>query len=134
MGSVLINIDVPDLARATRFYVEAFGLRIGRRLGEGGIELLGFPAPIYLLENKEGSSPFPGATTSRNYGRHWTPVHLDIEVSEIESAVARAKAAGAVVESEIRTASWGKIALFADPFGNGFCILQFLGRGYDELA
>jgi hypothetical protein len=22
----------------------------------------------------------------------------------------------------------------ADPFGNGFCLIEFLGRGYDEIA
>ena len=22
----------------------------------------------------------------------------------------------------------------SDPFGNGFCFLQFTGRGYDEIA
>jgi hypothetical protein len=26
------------------------------------------------------------------------------------------------------------LALMADPFGNGFCLVQFLGRGYDEIA
>jgi hypothetical protein len=34
----------------------------------------------------------------------------------------------------MRTASWGRIAHFADPFGNGFCLLEFLNRGYDEIA
>ena len=27
-----------------------------------------------------------------------------------------------------------KATRFADPFGNGFCLLQFTGRGYDEIA
>jgi len=26
------------------------------------------------------------------------------------------------------------LALMADPFGHGFCLLQFVGQGYDELA
>lgn len=26
------------------------------------------------------------------------------------------------------------IALLADPFGHGFGLVQFLGRGYDEVA
>ena len=29
---------------------------------------------------------------------------------------------------------WGRIAHLSDPYGHGICILQFLGRGYDELA
>ena len=28
----------------------------------------------------------------------------------------------------------GKIAHLADPFGHGVCLVQFLGRGYDEIA
>jgi hypothetical protein len=26
------------------------------------------------------------------------------------------------------------MALMADPFGNGYCFVEFLGRGYDEIA
>ena len=29
----LLNIDVPDVAKATTFYTEAFGLTVGRRFG-----------------------------------------------------------------------------------------------------
>ncbi len=29
---------------------------------------------------------------------------------------------------------WGKIAMLADPFGHGLCLIQFLNRGYDEIA
>jgi len=47
---LLLNIDVPDLAPAERFYVEAFGLRPGRRLGEDRLELLGAVAPIPVRE------------------------------------------------------------------------------------
>jgi hypothetical protein len=39
-----------------------------------------------------------------------------------------------VVEGEITTQGWGRIALMADPFGHGLCLIQFLGRGYDEIA
>jgi len=34
----------------------------------------------------------------------------------------------------VRTHSWGRIAVMADPFGHGFCLIEFLGRGYDEIA
>ena len=32
------------------------------------------------------------------------------------------------------THPYGKLALMADPFGNGFCLLEFTGRGYDEIT
>jgi hypothetical protein len=38
------------------------------------------------------------------------------------------------VEIEIQQAAWGRIANLSDPFGNGFCLLQFTGRGYDAIA
>jgi predicted enzyme related to lactoylglutathione lyase len=129
---LLVNIDVPDLARAEAFYTEAFGLTVSRRFGASGAELSGWPARLYLLEKSEGSV---GANNSpRRYDRHWTPVHLDIVVDDLEMALSRAVAAGGRAETEIRTAAWGKIVGLADPFGHGLCLIEFLGPGYDEIA
>jgi len=30
--------------------------------------------------------------------------------------------------------AWGQLAMLSDPFGHGFCLLQFTGRGYDAVA
>jgi lactoylglutathione lyase len=130
--NVLVNIDVENLEKATRFYCDALGLRVGRRF-EGAVELVGSNAPIYLLENPSGRPPFAGGA-KRNYDRHWTPVHLDFEVTDLPKAVARAMAAGAAMEHDIEAKAWGRIATFSDPFGNGFCLLEFTGRGYDEIT
>jgi len=48
--------------------------------------------------------------------------------------VAAAVAAGAAVEKPIAQHRYGKLAVLADPFGHGFCFVQFQGRGYDEIA
>ena len=129
---LLINIDVPNLAEGVAFYTRAFDLVVTRRLGAGAAELSGLPVRLYLLEKPEGS--IGAGADPRRYARHWTPVHFDLVVDDLESALARAVAAGAKVESPIRVHVWGKIAILSDPFGNGFCLLQFLGRGYDEIA
>lgn len=134
MASLLVNIDVPDVATAEAFYSAAFGLTVGRRFGLDGVEMLGLEVPIYLLKKAEDTSPFRAATTGRDYARHWTPVHLDIVVDDVDAAVTRAVAAGATLEQPAKTANWGRIALLADPFGHGFCILKFIGRGYDEIS
>ncbi|MGF1608533.1 MAG: VOC family protein [Kiloniellales bacterium] len=131
---LLVNIDVADLDKAVAFYREAFGLSIGRRFGEFGVELLGSSSAIYLLVKPAGTPASKATGQTRDYRRHWTPVHLDFVVPEIEAAVARAEAAGATREGEIQTNPWGRLALMADPFGHGFCLIQFLGRGYDEIA
>lgn len=130
---LLVNIDVENLDAATAFYCEALGLRVGRRF-EGWTELVGGVAPIYLLPKAEGTPVSPISAETRRYQRHWTPVHLDFVVDDIDQALARAKAAGARVESGVTEHAYGRLALLADPFGNGFCLLQFTRRGYDEIA
>ena len=131
---LLVNLDVDDIGRATAFYCSALGLSVGRRFGDAAVELVGGNAPIYLLKKASGSQASPATVQARSYERHWTPVHLDFVVEDIEAAVAKALAAGATLEQAAQTHRWGKLALLADPFGHGFCFVQFLGRGYDEIA
>ncbi len=131
---LLINIDVNDLAAAERFYTTAFDLRVGRRLGAGVVELLGAAAPIYLIQAPGGTAPTPDAARRRDYARHWTPVHLDLVVEDVDAAVALAVAAGAALESPAQSHDWGRIAGLADPWGHGFCLLRFSERGYDALV
>ncbi|AGA88761.1 VOC family protein [Stutzerimonas stutzeri] len=130
----LVNLDVDDLERAVDFYQSVFDLREGRRLGSFAVEMLGGPTPIYLLLKGAGSAATPGRTQQRSYERHWTPIHLDFVVTDIEAAAARAIAHGARLEQPITAQVGHKQALMADPFGHGFCLLQFTGGGYDELA
>jgi predicted enzyme related to lactoylglutathione lyase len=131
---IMVNIDVPDLDRALAFYVGGLGLTTGRRLGPDIAELLGASSPIYLLTAPEGSAGTARGQSTRDYGRHWTPVHLDLVVADLDEALARAKEAGAIPETPVRTANWGRIVTLSDPFGNGFCLVEFLNRGYDEIA
>ena len=131
---LIVNMDVPDLARAEHFYCAVFGVSVGRRLGSGAVELLGLEAPIYLLEKAGDSAATAAAPARRNYQRHWTPVHLDVSVNDLDHARSMAIAAGAVDETGVRQAPYGRIATFADPFGHGFCLIEFNERGYDAIA
>ncbi len=135
MIELLVNLDVDDLERAERFYREAFGFRAGRRLGSGVLELLGAKVPLYLLAKPAGlATPAPAGAGARDYGRHWTPVHLDLAVADLDASLAQAVAAGAVTEGEPRAEAWGRMAQLADPFGHGFCLIQFTAAGYDAVA
>ena len=96
--------------------------------------MLGLSAAIYLLEREPGTRPFQGAESERGYDRHWTPVHLDLVVTHIDAAVPRAVAGGATLEGEVEDRVWGRLARMSDPFGNGFCFVEFRGKGYDEIS
>jgi len=131
----LINIDVPDLEAAIEFYQRATELRLGRRLFEGTVaELTGASVRILLLQKETGSPPVPGASLSRDYRRHWTPAHLDFVVPDLAAALEKAIAAGARLEGPVHSFVWGRQACLSDPFGHGFCLLQWQGGGYDEVA
>lgn len=128
-----ICVDVDDMNRAIAFYTEGLGLRAGRRFQDAFTEILGASSPIDLLLNAAGTRPVAGSQEERSYQRHWTPVHLDFVVDDIDAAVARLVEHGAVLEMPVNDRAWGRIAGLADPFGHGIDLLQFTGRGYDAL-
>jgi catechol 2,3-dioxygenase-like lactoylglutathione lyase family enzyme len=133
MIELIANIDVDDLPTALAFYVDGLGLSVRRRFGNFGVELSGASSSVFVLVKAAGSTPAPDVAP-RDYARHWTPVHLDFVVDDVVAATDRAGRAGARCEGEIQAHRWGRIAHLADPFGHGVCLIQFLNRGYDEVA
>jgi predicted enzyme related to lactoylglutathione lyase len=133
MAGLLLNIDVPDMEAGIAFYTAALGLEVGRRFDAGFVELVGRDIPIYLLYEDAGTPIGPAGGDVRRYERHWSPVHADFVVDDMESAIARATAAGATREGGTRDAPYGKLAMFADPFGHGFCLIEFNEAGYDSI-
>ena len=129
---ILLNLDVDDLKRALAFYVAAFGLTPARRFGDDVVELLGAGTPLYLLRKAAGS--IGAGTTPRDYARHWMPLHIDVVVDDLDTALAQALAAGAVQKGAARDEAYGRIVQLADPFGHGWCLLEFTARGYDAIA
>jgi predicted enzyme related to lactoylglutathione lyase len=128
---VLINIDVPDIQAAAHFYIYALGLQRGRQLDSTTLELLGAGANIYLLQvNEEITATAEG--DKRTYKRHWCPVHLDFVVPDIQIALEKVLKEGAKIEKPVQIEPYGKLAVLSDPFGHGFCLIEFTGHGYDE--
>ena len=133
----VINIDVPDLPRAIDFYCRALGLHHARTLDGVVAELLGASSVIYLLQNEPGSPCSPGSAESRRYTRHWTPVHMDFVVEDLAAAKERVLHAGALCESGCVEWMGSRCMSFSDPFGHGFCLLEFddgTYRAEDGLA
>ena len=84
MTTVSISVDVPSLVKGVLFYENAFGfLKVSEpvpgvaMLSAGQIELC-------LLEKRAGSQPSPFTQDIRRYERHWTPVHLDFVVADVD--------------------------------------------------
>jgi predicted enzyme related to lactoylglutathione lyase len=124
MISIEICIDVPDLTRGVRFYGDAFGFTKVSEPYPGVAVLQSGATAITLLEKPEQSKPSPNARDVRHYDRHWTPVHLDFHVDDLCAALDQALRAGAIQEQFFEDPQHGSAAFCADPFGNGFCILE----------
>jgi predicted enzyme related to lactoylglutathione lyase len=69
----------------------------------------------------------------RDFGRHWTPVHLDFIVPNLGEMVGRLCDLGASLDREIQICEYGHMANMADPFGNGFDLIEFSGPAYDNV-
>jgi predicted enzyme related to lactoylglutathione lyase len=127
---VIVNIDVPDLSKAIEFYGKAIGLIHSRTIEHDVAELIGGSNVIYLLHKNADSPISRNSLAIRNYARHWTPVHLDFVVENIDVAKERALKAGAICESECLHWMGSKCISFSDPFGHGFCLIEFSGESY----
>lgn len=128
MISLAIGIDVPDLKAGVRFYTEAFAFQQVAAPVPGVVVLRCGATSVCLLEKPAGSKPAPASEDRRRYERHWTPVHLDIHVDDLASALERALQAGAKAEQRFENAEHGSAAFCSDPFGHGFCLLETKGQ------
>lgn len=121
MANVSICIDVSDLPLATRFYCEALGCVIVKARGSHTtLSAEGVTVQLMLKEAGTEAHATPGCV--RTYERHWTPVHLDFEVSNLDETMGSVERLGGKVE-EVKRGDWGAAAFCADPFGNGFCLV-----------
>ncbi len=131
---IIVNIDVPELAAATEFYSTALGLKLNRIIDNDVAELTGASAVIYLLANASGSAPSSFIAEARRYSRHWTPVHIDFVVDDVMTATEHVIKAGAIQESECIEWRGSKCITFSDPFGHGFCLIEFVQETYNEYV
>ena len=89
--------------------------------------MLGGPPPIYLLAKASGTPPSPEAPQPRPYQRHWTPLHLDFVLDEIDSAMARALSAGARLEQPPLSMNGASSLCCPIPSATGFASSSFSG-------
>ena len=106
-----VTMDVNDLDTCARFWSQVLGT-----------EIL-FQNEQYLRLGKKGERPsmllqkVPEPRTVKNR------VHIDLDVSDLDAAVARVKELGGNKLKELH--EYGiKWAVMADPDGNEFCLVQ----------
>lgn len=115
-----ICIDVENVARAVEFYGRGIGLTVAQQEPDWAQIKCG-EQTIWLMQVAAG----PEGAITRNYHRHWTPVHLDLVVEEnLEAVVSRAVAAGGKLDREIQSTKNGRLANISDPSGNGIDLVQ----------
>jgi predicted enzyme related to lactoylglutathione lyase len=134
MIEVHAYIEVADLERGINFYCDGIGLALKRRLSRSWVELEGANLRVFLLGNRPSLAEIGATTQPRDFGRHWTPVHLDFIVADLDAAVTRLLALDATLDRPIQNADYGRMANMADPFGNGFDLIEFSGPGYDRVS
>lgn len=121
--SVHVSIDVPDIEAGLRFYGSVFGFVEKARPFPAMAILDASNVTVCMHEKKAGSTPSRGNPDVRRYERHWTPVHLDLHVTDFDAALTKVRAEGGAIENEFRTEGPRPAAFCSDPFGNGFCII-----------
>ncbi len=123
MIKISVSIDVSSLEMAETFYIEALGCKKIRDQGDNMVVLSTQNAEIYLLRKEPGTKPVKSSEIVRHYERHWTPVHLDFLCENVDERVSKILELGGLHEGG-DSGEWGSIAYCADPFGNGFCLIN----------
>jgi predicted enzyme related to lactoylglutathione lyase len=114
-----ICIDVDEVGRAVEFYGKALGLSVVK-VESGWAQFKTGEQTFWIMKAPAG----PEGQILRDYRRHWTPIHLDFVVDDIDQAVERVIQAGGKLEGEIRRSAGGAIANVSDPAGNGVDLVQ----------
>lgn len=106
-----------------RFYGSVFGFVESTRPFPTMAVLDANNVSVCMHEKAAGTRPSPAGEEVRRYERHWTPVHLDLHVGDLDAVLARVRAGGGAIERELRTQGPKPVAFCSDPFGNGFCVI-----------
>lgn len=130
----LVNIDVDNFDYGIVFYICVFGLYLGCCFGVDGVELLGGFVLVYLLVKFVGSVFMLQVCDCWDYCWYWMLLYLDWVVDDVDVVFICVVQVGVCVEQVLVMYVWGWIVLLVDFFGYGFCLLQFLGDGYDVIS
>lgn len=116
------SILVPDYDAAIAFYCKGLGFRLLEDIDQGRkrwvtVEMA--PGLRAVLARAEGAAQ-EAALAAPMGGRVW----LFLQSDDFEADAARITAAGAVFEESPRHEPYGTVAVWRDPFGNRWDLIQ----------
>ncbi len=119
--TISVSIDVADMTQAIESYTQALPCEL-KKTAKGGWAVLSLGE--FDLHLREVAADTDGvAGQKRSYARHWTPVHLDFGVPDVDAVAATVERLGGTVEGVFHE-DYADIAHCADPFGHGFCVIR----------
>ena len=122
MSKVNVRYIVNDVDAAIPFYTDMLGFKLEMHPAPGFASLS--RGDLQLLLNRPGAG---GAGQAMPAGQHPVPGgwnRIQIEIENLEAAVASLKTAGARFRNEIVTGNGGKQILIEDPSGNPIELFQ----------
>ena len=122
MSKVNVRYIVNDVDAAIPFYTDMLGFKLEMHPAPGFASLS--RGALQLLLNRPGAG---GAGQAMPAGQHPVPGgwnRIQIEIENLEAAVASLKTAGARFRNEIVTGNGGKQILIEDPSGNPIELFQ----------
>ncbi len=118
-----VALIVPDQDEAIGFFTRVLGFTLTADLDEGRKRWVTVEAPgggcRLVLARAEGSAQ-QAAIGAQGAGRVW----LFLETDNFARDHARMTAAGVVFEEEPRHEAYGTVAVWRDPFGNRWDLIQ----------
>ena len=108
---VHVYIEVDDLEPSARLLRRRPRAARAPEAEADWVELAGAQAPIHLLARRSGPD--------KDFARHWTPVHLDFAVADLDAATTGRSPPAGRTSAPSTTRACGGMAAFADPAGNG---------------
>jgi catechol 2,3-dioxygenase-like lactoylglutathione lyase family enzyme len=111
-----VVLDAPDAPALARFYARLLGWRIGKE--EPGWATVAPPDGVAYLGFQTSPQYVPPVWPPAD-GQQQMMMHLDLEVADLDTAVARAIEAGATL-AEYQPQD--KVRVLLDPVGHPFCL------------
>jgi catechol 2,3-dioxygenase-like lactoylglutathione lyase family enzyme len=117
------TIDVPDLEAGVAFYAGLFGFTETARPLPTLAVLDADGQSLLIFQKNTGTHPVKNSEITRDYARHWTPVHLDFHVADVKAILPELSRLGRTLEEFHEFPGRPPVAFCADPFGHGFCLI-----------